>query len=79
MDGLPDFHIPHAEKIEWMIETEGWAIEIWLLTEFDGHSGKARVFMVHGEPPVMEAFGRTLEERGREAVAPERDRTYDLA
>lgn len=31
MDGmsgdLPDFHIPHAEKIEWMIETNGWAIE----------------------------------------------------
>ena len=25
--GLPDFHIPHAEKIEWMIETNGWAIE----------------------------------------------------
>jgi hypothetical protein len=24
---LPDFHLPHAEKIEWMIETEGWAIE----------------------------------------------------
>lgn len=24
---LPDFHIPHAEKIEWMIETAGWAIE----------------------------------------------------
>ena len=24
---LPDFHIPHAEKIEWMIETNGWAIE----------------------------------------------------
>ena len=24
---LPDFHIPHAEKIEWMIETEGWALE----------------------------------------------------
>lgn len=23
-----------------------WAVEIWLLTEFDGHSGKARVFMV---------------------------------
>ena len=21
---LPDFHIPHAEKIEWMIETTGW-------------------------------------------------------
>lgn len=24
---LPDFQIPHAEKIEWMIETDGWAIE----------------------------------------------------
>lgn len=24
---LPDFHIPHAEKIEWMIETNGWALE----------------------------------------------------
>jgi hypothetical protein len=24
---LPDFHIAHAEKIEWMIETAGWALE----------------------------------------------------
>jgi Domain of unknown function (DUF4262) len=24
---LPDFHIPHAEKIEWMIAEHGWAIE----------------------------------------------------
>ena len=24
---LPDFKIPHAEKIEWMIETHGWAME----------------------------------------------------
>jgi hypothetical protein len=24
---LPDFSLPHAEKIEWMIETAGWAIE----------------------------------------------------
>ena len=24
---LPHFHIPHAEKIEWMIETHGWAME----------------------------------------------------
>jgi hypothetical protein len=24
---LPDFHIPHVEKIEWMIETKGWALE----------------------------------------------------
>ena len=27
MTDLPDFHIPHAEKIEWMIETAGWALE----------------------------------------------------
>lgn len=26
-DELPDFKIPHAEKIEWMIETNGWALE----------------------------------------------------
>jgi hypothetical protein len=32
-----------------LADTEGWAIEIWLLTEFDGHSGKARVFMVDTE------------------------------
>ncbi len=25
---LPDFRIPHAEKIEWMIETHGWALEV---------------------------------------------------
>ena len=24
---LPDFHIPHAEKIEWMIDSNGWALE----------------------------------------------------
>jgi len=24
---LPNFKIPHAEKIEWMVETNGWAIE----------------------------------------------------
>jgi hypothetical protein len=24
---LPDFHLPHAEKIEWMIETHGFALE----------------------------------------------------
>ena len=27
MTDLPDFHIPHSEKIEWMIETHGWALE----------------------------------------------------
>ncbi|MEN9802974.1 MAG: hypothetical protein RLZ37_2099, partial [Actinomycetota bacterium] len=26
-EGFPDFKIPHAEKIEWMIETNGWALE----------------------------------------------------
>ena len=25
---FPDFHIPHAEKIEWMIETDGFAVEV---------------------------------------------------
>lgn len=29
-----------------LADSDSWAIEIWLLTEFDGHSGKARVFMV---------------------------------
>jgi hypothetical protein len=29
-----------------LADTDEWAIEIWLLTEFDGHSGKAQVFMV---------------------------------
>lgn len=24
---LPDFSIPHQEKIDWMVETSGWAIE----------------------------------------------------
>jgi hypothetical protein len=32
-----------------LAETGRWAIEIWLLTEFDGHTGKARVFMVDAE------------------------------
>ena len=27
MTDLPDFSIPHQEKIDWMIETAGWAIE----------------------------------------------------
>lgn len=26
-EGLPDFTIPHRDKIEWMIETNGWALE----------------------------------------------------
>ncbi len=27
MTELPDFSIPHQEKIDWMIETAGWALE----------------------------------------------------
>jgi hypothetical protein len=30
-----------------------WAIEVWVLTEFDGQSGKARVFMVDIEEPAI--------------------------
>ena len=29
-----------------LAEATGWGIEVWLLTEFDGQTGKARVFMV---------------------------------
>lgn len=29
-----------------LANTDSWAVEIWLLTEFDGQQGKARVFMV---------------------------------
>lgn len=32
-----------------LANTENWAVEIWLLTEFDGQTGKARVFMVDPE------------------------------
>ncbi len=41
-----------------LAETEDWAIEIWLLTEFDGHSGKARVFMVD---PAAERVSREFD------------------
>ncbi len=32
-----------------LANSENWAVEIWLLTEFDGQTGKARVFMVDAE------------------------------
>lgn len=41
-----------------LAETEDWAIEIWLLTEFDGQTGKARVFMVD---PVAETVTREFD------------------
>ncbi len=30
-------------------QSDAWSIEVWLLTEFDGQSGRAMVFMVDGE------------------------------
>jgi hypothetical protein len=32
-----------------LAHTDHWAIEVWLLTEFDGQAGKAMVFMVDSE------------------------------
>ncbi|HUP01068.1 MAG TPA: MBL fold metallo-hydrolase [Gemmatimonadota bacterium] len=40
-------------------------------------TGEARVFLVHGEEPIMEPFARTLVEKGREAVIVERNRPYE--
>ena len=31
------------------VATTWWAVEIWLVVEFDGQVGKARVFMVDSE------------------------------
>ncbi len=42
-------------------------------------TGDPRVFLVHGEPSVMDTFAGTLKERGREAIAPEHGKTYELA
>ena len=42
-------------------------------------TGRARVYMVHGEPPVMGKFADVLAKGGREAVAVERGRAYDLS
>ncbi|MCA9707203.1 MAG: hypothetical protein KDK70_15225 [Myxococcales bacterium] len=36
-----------------LANTSRWAVEIWLLTEFDGHQGKARVFMVDLEDKAV--------------------------
>jgi hypothetical protein len=50
---LPDFHIPHAEKIEWMIETHGWAMEP-VAARTDIHPPRAGYVYTIGFP---EAFG----------------------
>lgn len=47
-----------------------------LLAWLEG-TGDAKVFTVHGDPAILEAFGKTLADLGREVVAPERDRTYE--
>ncbi|HYO47877.1 MAG TPA: MBL fold metallo-hydrolase [Gemmatimonadota bacterium] len=41
-------------------------------------TGKAHAYLVHGEPPVMQAFAGVLAARGRNATAVERGREYDL-
>lgn len=41
-------------------------------------TGRARVYLVHGEPPVRRVFAQVLAERGREAVEVERGRVYEL-
>ncbi|MGH7542355.1 MAG: MBL fold metallo-hydrolase RNA specificity domain-containing protein [Gemmatimonadota bacterium] len=41
-------------------------------------TGSARVFLVHGEPPVMETFAGHLRGQGREIVIPEQGTPYDL-
>ncbi len=32
---------------------DNWAVEVWLLTQFDGQAGKAMVFMVDGETDAV--------------------------
>jgi metallo-beta-lactamase family protein len=41
-------------------------------------TGRARVYMVHGEPPVMRVFASELTRRGRESLQVERGKPYDL-
>lgn len=42
-------------------------------------TGRARVFLVHGETPVMDAFARGLQDRGRDVVMPEQGVGYSLS
>ena len=53
---LPDFHIPHAEKIEWMIETNGWALEAIATMAYGLFTGKpADIIVGPGNKFVAEA------------------------
>mgnify|MGYP002682733570 CR=1 FL=1 len=60
---LPDFKIPHAEKIEWMIETHGWALEVVPERPLDDPPGAAYAYTIGfpealGFPEVL-LFGLT--------------------
>ena len=62
-DELPDFHIPHAEKIEWMIETAGWAMEpvaanVDVVPPVPGYSYSIGFPAAFGFPEVL-VFGLT--------------------
>ena len=46
---LPDFHLPHAEKIEWMIETDGYALEV--VAPDAGQRPAASRVLVHRQLP----------------------------
>ncbi len=66
---LPDFHIPHAEKIEWMIETDGFAVEA-VAPDFDSDPPRAGYTYTIGFPahvafPDVVVFGlKPVEARG---------------
>ena len=60
---LPDFHLPHAEKIEWMIETDGFAVEP-VLPDTSGEVPRAGYTYTIGFPdhagfPDVVVFGLT--------------------
>lgn len=50
---LPDFSIPHQEKIDWMVETHGWALEA-VQPDLDATPPRAGYTYTIGFP---EAFG----------------------
>ena len=41
-------------------------------------TGNAQIYMVHGEPDVMDEFGQVLQNKGRSALAVERAKPYEL-
>lgn len=60
---LPNFRIPHAEKIDWMIETKGWALEpVSADTSVDppspGYCYTIGLPELHGFPEIV-VFGLT--------------------